>query len=78
MKPIQTGTDSDGNPEYDTEECDLGSYNTDGDPDNHACTTSCKVSDKSKWKCTWAEDSAGSDNYVSTCEWLCGNKKVDR
>ena len=57
------------------EECDLGTRNTDGDPDNHACTTTCKVSDKNKWRCTKISD--GNGRWTSQCEWLCGNQVVD-
>ena len=49
----------------------------DSDPDNYACTSECKVSDKSKWRCTKEYDVNGDGTWTSVCEWLCGNQKVD-
>ena len=97
MKDPITDEDTDV-PIMETEECDLGDWNideatgetkvgvngelADGVAEAHACTTSCKVTDKSKWRCHWEEekddDGIGQGKYVSKCEWLCGNKKVDR
>ena len=61
------------------EECDMGTALNlgDSDPDNHACTSECKVSDKSKWRCTKEYDVNGDGTWTSVCEWLCGNQKVD-
>ena len=47
------------------------------DPSLHACTSTCQVSDKNKWRCKWVEEVAGNGKYISDCEWLCGNQKVN-
>ena len=76
----------DGNDVFETEECDLGTRNVAftgdaatlaGIADHSACTDKCKVTDKSKWRCTKSETSPGSGVWESSCEWLCGNRKVD-
>lgn len=62
-----------------TEQCDLGeTLNAlgDSDPDNHACTSTCQVSDKNRWRCTWTEVGS-TDVWESYCEYLRGNQKVD-
>ena len=72
LRITQSDTDT---PEI--EECDLGALNigTSGTSDDYACTADCKVTDKSKWRCTKVSDGAG--RWTSVCEWLCGNQKVD-
>lgn len=65
------------------EECDLGvAFNT-KDPTDYtvACTADCKVTNKNLWKCYWIEDKNAAGftyGYHSKCDYLCGNKNVDR
>ena len=62
------------------EECDMGTSLNKADTlgsDLYACTSDCKVSDKSKWRCTKEYDVNGDGTWTSKCEWLCGNQKVD-
>lgn len=62
------------------EECDLGSFNSDGDVYAHACSTDCKKKgteigvDYHLWRC---ETDGVDRNAKSTCYFLCGNQYLD-
>jgi len=62
------------------EECDLGSYNSDGDVYAHACSTTCKKKgtvigvDYHLWRC---ETNGVDRDAKSTCYFLCGNDYLD-
>ena len=48
---------------------------------DHACNANCQVTDKNLWRCTWVEDkdaSGWSLGWHSKCEYLCGNRVVDK
>ena len=69
------------------EECDLGTHstsNTDASSSGYkdiACNADCMITDKNLWRCTWVEDLDASSNtlgFHSKCDYLCGNKVVDR
>lgn len=67
------------------EECDLGSFNVADTAaagyKDVACNADCQITDKNLWRCTWIEDKDAGGNtlgFHSKCEYLCGNKVVDR
>jgi hypothetical protein len=62
------------------EECDLGTFNNDGDVYSHSCSTTCKKKgvtpgvDLHLWECI----AAGTDrDRKTTCTFLCGNNYLD-
>lgn len=92
---IKTGT-SLGVDVMETEECDLGLASAHSpSPDSlkgntatgnalHACTDQCKITDKSKWRCTWVntgetrvDKGVTTVKFSSQCTYLCGNQQVD-